>query len=175
MVRRPRLSGRGNPADNETLETNETNETREVDMQLPAAFFWCALPALGESTDTVRWTPQTLPAIAVHVADPQGLPVSDLTVSFDGGGERLELQTDAAGAAVQRFARPTHWLVTVYADQQAIHQLWVDLPPRQRADVHLRLGGPSTAQGTTHRPPVVEPDTAARGAVHRLGALRRRP
>ena len=128
------------------------------------------------ATDHTRWTTDTLPVVAVHVTDADGVPMPGLRVELGGEGSPRTQTTGKSGSAVHTFVQPSSWVVSVYAHGQLVHQMWLDLPPRHRADVVVHLDPlRPLEEPRVHAPPVVDPTTASRGSVFRGGRLARLP
>lgn len=134
------------------------------------------LSLAGDAAVETRWTAGTIPAIAVHLEDAASAPVVDARVVLHGpGGERFEGHTDADGSLTRVFLSVGYWHVTVYEADRPTHALWVELHPRQRADLDLVRGGSEVAPDDPLHPPVIQTEEANRGAVRSLGRLARLP
>lgn len=136
-----------------------------------------AAPATTDRAVDARWTSSTIPAIGVHLIDAEGGVVSDARVVLRGpGGERLEGHTDRAGSVTRVFLPIGYWRVSVYGADGPTHDLWVELTPRQRADLELVV-----QSDTLHAPddpvkvPVIAVDEAVRGSRTNGGSMRRAP
>lgn len=124
-----------------------------------------------------RWVTNTIPSIAVHLTDPDHTPVEGRRVVLHGpGGTTFDTTTGPEGSTTSGFLAPGFWHVTVYDHGQPSHDVWVELQPRQRAELTLQttLGTAADLQDPL-QPPVIDASSASRGAVFRMGALVSRP
>lgn len=124
-----------------------------------------------------RWVTNTIPAIAVHLTDPDHTPVEGRRVVLHGPGDiTFDNITGPEGSTTSGFLAPGFWHVVVYDRGRPSQDVWVELQPRQRAELTLQ-----TTPGTIAdlqdplQPPVIDASSASRGAVFRMGALVARP
>ena len=120
------------------------------------------------------WTRDTIPAIAVHLSTATGRrPLAGVRVVLRGpDGTSFESITGSDGATTRGFLTPGTWEISVQSPQHVTQTVWVDLPPRQRADLRwaLQPGAAADSEPVLHAP-VVDTSRAARGATFRMGTL----
>ncbi|HCH62056.1 MAG: hypothetical protein CL927_02075 [Deltaproteobacteria bacterium] len=125
-----------------------------------------------------RWTRDTIPAIAVHLTSTIAhQPIAGARVVFRGpDGTAFESTSKADGVVSRGFLTAGFWQISVHAPRGIQRTVWVELQPRQRADVEMELhpGTIVISEQPLHAP-VVDPSRAARGAVFRMGSLVARP